>query len=63
MGPCPHPTRSVPRPLEKMRFYRAGPSLVNYGGVPQTWEASDQPDEVTGVPADNDPLDFIEVIA
>ncbi|KAG2432488.1 hypothetical protein HXX76_008833 [Chlamydomonas incerta] len=52
-GPSPTP--------EQLRFYRVGPSLVNYGGIPQTWEASDAPDPVTGLPADNDPLDYLEV--
>ncbi|GLC35416.1 hypothetical protein PLESTM_000317900 [Pleodorina starrii] len=50
-----------PRPLQRLRYYAAGPSLANYGGVPQTWEASDVPDGLTGLPSDNDPLDFIEV--
>ncbi|PNH10321.1 Inorganic pyrophosphatase 2, mitochondrial [Tetrabaena socialis] len=45
----------------QIRFYRVGPSLVNYGGIPQTWEASDEADPLTGLPADNDPLDFIEI--
>ncbi|EFJ51136.1 hypothetical protein VOLCADRAFT_48402, partial [Volvox carteri f. nagariensis] len=33
----------------------------NYGGIPQTWEASDLPDALTGLPSDNDPLDFLEI--
>lgn len=53
--PRPSSCRSV------MRYYRVGPSLVNYGGIPQTWEASDEPDPLTGRPADNDPVDFLEV--
>ncbi len=55
LSPSPSPTRSV------MRYYRVGPSLVNYGGIPQTWEASDSPDPLTGRPADNDPVDYLEV--
>ncbi|PNW78606.1 hypothetical protein CHLRE_09g390200v5 [Chlamydomonas reinhardtii] len=52
-GPSPPP--------DQLRYYRVGPSLVNYGGIPQTWEASDVPDPVTGLPSDNDPLDYLEV--
>ncbi|KAG2499578.1 hypothetical protein HYH03_002521 [Edaphochlamys debaryana] len=44
-----------------LRYYKVGASLVNYGSIVQTWEASDAPDELTGLPADNDPLDFVEI--
>ncbi|KXZ56383.1 hypothetical protein GPECTOR_1g34 [Gonium pectorale] len=49
------------RTASTLRYYRVGPSLVNYGGIPQTWEASDRPDGLTGFPSDNDPVDFLEL--
>lgn len=44
-----------------LRFYQYGPSLVNYGAIPQTWE-----DPATNVPGlnaggDGDPLDVTEI--
>ncbi len=44
-----------------LRFYQYGPSLVNYGAIPQTWEDPDQtvPDLSAG--GDGDPLDVTEI--
>lgn len=44
-----------------LRFYQYGPSLVNYGAIPQTWEDPNQnvPDLSAG--GDGDPLDVTEI--
>ena len=44
-----------------LRFYQYGPSLVNYGAIPQTWEDPSQtvPDLSAG--GDGDPLDVTEI--
>eukprot|EP00164_Ancoracysta_twista_P002198 GFYU01002905.1.p1 GENE.GFYU01002905.1~~GFYU01002905.1.p1 ORF type:complete len:323 (+),score=116.57 GFYU01002905.1:33-971(+) len=44
-----------------LRNYKYGPSLVNYGCIPQTWEDPDHVTEGTGCNGDNDPLDVIEI--
>lgn len=45
----------------ELRIYKYGPSLVNYGAIPQTWEdpGSITPDLNAG--GDNDPLDVTEI--
>ncbi|KAK4523395.1 hypothetical protein GAYE_PCTG52G1290 [Galdieria yellowstonensis] len=44
-----------------LRFYKYGPSLINYGAFPQTWEDPEVVDRETGLGGDNDPLDVLEV--
>jgi 3'-phosphoadenosine 5'-phosphosulfate synthase len=43
------------------RYYTYGVPFFNYGFVPQTWEDPDQKSVRTGLGADNDPLDIMEV--
>eukprot|EP00775_Hariotina_reticulata_P013421 gene13421-13549_t len=43
------------------RYYLYGPSLVNYGALPQTWSNSNTTDTLTGLPGDNDPLDVLDI--
>ncbi|GMH40881.1 hypothetical protein BSKO_08785 [Bryopsis sp. KO-2023] len=43
------------------RYYGYGPSLVNYGSIPQTWEDSGNPDEITEEIGDGDPLDSLDI--
>lgn len=45
----------------KLRYYGYGPSLVNYGALPQTWEDPAETNADTGCGGDNDPLDVIEI--
>ncbi|GJD09250.1 Probable inorganic pyrophosphatase 1 [Galdieria sulphuraria] len=44
-----------------LRFYKYGPSLINYGAFPQTWEDPKVVDPETGFGGDNDPLDVLEI--
>eukprot|EP00871_Galdieria_phlegrea_P002493 jgi/Galph1/3244/GphlegSOOS_G1907.1 len=44
-----------------LRFYKYGPSLINYGALPQTWEDPEIKDPVTTFGGDNDPLDVLEI--
>jgi inorganic pyrophosphatase len=44
-----------------LRFYEYGPSLINYGALPQTWEDPALVHADTGCSGDNDPLDVIEI--
>lgn len=45
----------------KLREYKYGPSLVNYGALPQTWEDPDEMDLELGVKGDGDPIDVTEI--
>ena len=36
-------------------------SMWNYGALPQTWEDPKNPDRITGLNGDDDPLDIIEI--
>lgn len=45
----------------ELRFYEYGPSLINYGALPQTWEDPAIVHKDTGCSGDNDPLDVIEI--
>lgn len=40
---------------------RYGPTLGNYGGLPETWSNSNKTDSMTGYPGDNDPLDVLDI--
>ncbi len=57
------PTTPIKQDVKKgaLRFYQYGPSLVNYGALPQTWEdpTSIIPDLKAG--GDGDPLDVTEI--
>lgn len=44
-----------------LRFYKYGPSLVNYGAVPQTWEDPGSIHPELNVKGDGDPLDVTEI--
>jgi inorganic pyrophosphatase len=47
----------------KPRFYKYGPSLCNYGAIPQTWEDPTHMDTETGFGGDNDPIDVLQINA
>lgn len=44
-----------------LRFYKYGPSLVNYGAVPQTWEDPGSINAELNVAGDGDPVDVTEI--
>lgn len=44
-----------------LRFYKYGPSLINYGAIPQTWEDPDNLNEELNVGGDGDPVDVTEI--
>lgn len=45
----------------ELRFYKYGPSLVNYGAMPQTWEDPGNLNPDLNVSGDGDPLDVTEI--
>lgn len=45
----------------QLRFYKYGPSLVNYGAIPQTWEDPGNLNPDLNVGGDGDPLDVTEI--
>lgn len=45
----------------KLRFYKYGESIVNYGAIAQTWEDPNVPDPDTGLGGDNDPIDVLQL--
>jgi inorganic pyrophosphatase len=45
----------------KLRYYKHGDLMVNYGFLPQTWEDPTYSPEDTGCPGDNDPIDCVEI--
>ena len=45
----------------KLRFYQYGPSLVNYGAIPQTWEDPGNINKELNVGGDGDPVDVTEI--
>lgn len=46
---------------ERPRYVAYGPSPFTYGLIPQTWEDSTQPDPVTNIIGDNDPIDALDI--
>mmetsp|Transcript_12871 Transcript_12871/g.26095 ORF Transcript_12871/g.26095 Transcript_12871/m.26095 type:complete len:287 (-) Transcript_12871:198-1058(-) len=44
-----------------LRHYKYGPSLVNYGALPQTWEDPNEVNPDTQCGGDNDPVDVIDI--
>merc|ERR1712113_125331 len=46
---------------ERPRYIAYGPYPVNYGAIPQTWENSMEPDPVTNIVGDNDPIDAFDI--
>jgi len=44
-----------------LRHYKYGPSLINYGALPQTYEDPDDVHPDTGCGGDKDPVDVIEI--
>lgn len=44
-----------------LRFYKYGPSLINYGAIPQTWEDPGKTNEELQVAGDGDPVDVTEI--
>lgn len=45
----------------KLRFYKHGDMMFNYGCFPQTWEDPEHIDEETLHKGDNDPIDVLEI--
>ena len=45
----------------KLRFYKHGDIMFNYGFFPQTWEDPSYINEQTGYPGDNDPIDVLDI--
>ena len=45
----------------KLRFYKHGDIMFNYGFFPQTWEDPSYVNEQTGYPGDNDPIDVLDI--
>jgi len=45
----------------KLRYYKHGDMMFNYGFFPQTWEDPDVTPNDTGCPGDNDPIDCVEI--
>ena len=45
----------------KARYYKYGPSLVNYGALSQTWEDPARVHPDTGAGGDNDPIDVLQI--
>lgn len=45
----------------KLRQYRHGDMICNYGAMPQTWEDPSHISPHTGAPGDGDPLDMVEI--
>lgn len=45
----------------KLREYKWGDMLFNYGAFPQTWEDPDHLSPDTGAKGDNDPIDVVEL--
>ena len=46
---------------KRPRYVAYGPSPFTYGAIPQTWENSLEPDPVTGIIGDNDPIDALDI--
>jgi len=46
---------------KRPRYVAYGPSPFTYGAIPQTWENSLEPDPVTGIKGDNDPIDALDI--
>lgn len=44
-----------------LRFYKYGPSLINYGAIPQTWEDPGNLNPELNVCGDGDPVDVTEI--
>lgn len=47
--------------FERPRYYAWSPAPGNYGALPRTWENVLEPDPLTGLPGDTDPIDVISV--
>ena len=45
----------------KLRYYKHGDMMFNYGFFPQTWEDPDVIPPDTKCPGDNDPIDCVEI--
>ncbi|PXF45408.1 Soluble inorganic pyrophosphatase 1, chloroplastic [Gracilariopsis chorda] len=45
----------------ELRFYKYGPSLINYGAIPQTWEDPSSINPELNVCGDGDPIDVCEI--
>jgi len=43
------------------RYFKKGPSPINYGMIPQTWESPLVPDAITGLTGDGDPIDVVDI--
>lgn len=44
-----------------LRFYKYGPSLINYGAIPQTWEDPNVTNSELNVAGDGDPVDVCDI--
>jgi len=45
----------------KLRYYKHGDMMFNYGAFPQTWENPEHIPKDTGCIGDNDPIDAVEI--
>lgn len=45
----------------KLRYYKHGDIMFNYGFIPQTWEDPSYVPDDTGCPGDNDPIDVLDI--
>lgn len=57
------PSTPIKQDVKKgaLRFYKYGPSLVNYGAIPQTWEDPSSVHPELDVKGDGDPVDVTEI--
>lgn len=60
-GHEPNPLIQDTTGSNKLRFYRYGESIVNYGAIAQTWEDPNIADPDTGLGGDNDPIDVLQL--
>jgi len=46
---------------ERPRYVAYGATPFTYGAIPQTWESSLEPDPITNIVGDNDPIDALDI--
>jgi inorganic pyrophosphatase len=46
---------------ERPRYVAYGATPFTYGAIPQTWESSVDPDPITNIVGDNDPIDALDI--
>jgi len=60
-GHSPNPLIQDTVGNKRLRFYKYGESIVNYGAIAQTWENPNLKDPDTGLVGDNDPIDVLQL--